>query len=515
MWVSTLDRRIVVDRTHLTRRGLLRYGVGLTGLVVVTAACGQAATPAAPTSAPAAPAAPAAAPTTAPAAAAAATTAPAAAAAAATPTKAAAAAAPTAAPTAVPAATSAAGAGAVVQLQVSTRGGGDGTVMVQTIDSFQKQNPNVKLTHVSYGPEPDYWTKVEAVFATKQLADVVWASTGNLLNFANRSILGPLDDIIKGDSYDLTDYVPNALASLSLKGKLYAMPWGAHPGNGGLDYNATMLNAAGFTNVTDDANSILDWTYETLMQAAVKTTKQTGGKIDVYGYLPGVDYLSLGNVLGAYGADFFNADGTKLTMDTPEFLKGMNWVYDCFVTNKVSPAPNADGGSLFDSQKLAMYLVQWAGQFQPGINPPDLFKWNDSLQPKGPAGKRGTHLTINGQAMSAITQHQKESWSFIKFLMDPAQNIAIVLANGGRPAARHAVLDSPILVDKMKAAKVWATAIYTAEPWRQPANYRWPEFQTIMVNAFADCWVGKQTIEQALPNATKLLQAVMDKPAAT
>ena len=32
---------------------------------------------------------------------------------------------------------------------------------------------------------------------------------------------------------------------------------------------------------------------------------------------------------------------------------------------------------------------------------------------------------------------------------------------------------------------------------------------------FADCWVGKQTIEQALPNATKLLQAVVDKPAAS
>lgn len=435
------------------------------------------------------------------------------------PTPAPAAAAPTASlaatPTPAPAAAGNAGAAATVQIQVSTRGAGDGTIMVKTADAFSKQMGNIQVTHVSYGPEPDYWTKVEAVFATKQLADVVWASTGNLLNFANRSILGPLDDIIKGDAYDLNDYVQNALASLTLKGKLYAMPWGSHPGNGGLTYNATMLNAAGFDKVTDDANSILDWTYDTLMDAAVKTTKRSGDQVQVYGYLPGTDYLSLGNVLGAFGADFLNADGTKLTTDTPEFLKGMTWVYDVFVTHKASPAPGANGDMLFDSQKLAMEQTQYAGQFQPGINPPDLFKWNDSLQPKGPTGKRGTHLTINGQAMSALTQHKKEAWSFIKYLMDPAQNVQIVLANGGRPAARHAVLESPILIEKMKAQKIWANAIETAEPWRQPSNFRWPEFNATIQQVFADCWVGKQTIEQALPNATKLLQAVMDKPAAT
>jgi ABC-type glycerol-3-phosphate transport system substrate-binding protein len=99
--------------------------------------------------------------------------------------------------------------------------------------------------------------------------------------------------------------------------------------------------------------------------------------------------------------------------------------------------------------------------------------------------------------------------------MDPAQNIAVVLANGGRPAARKAVLESPILFEKMKAAKVWATAIETAEPWRQPANFRWPEFNFALPQVFGDCWAGKQTIEQALPNAIKTLQAIMDKPVAS
>jgi ABC-type glycerol-3-phosphate transport system substrate-binding protein len=63
--------------------------------------------------------------------------------------------------------------------------------------------------------------------------------------------------------------------------------------------------------------------------------------------------------------------------------------------------------------------------------------------------------------------------------------------------------------------KVWAKGIMEAEPWRQPSNYRWPEFNTTITNVFADVWIGKQTVEQALPNATKLLQAVLDKPPVT
>lgn len=484
-----------MNRQNVTRRGLLRYGVGTIGLTALLAACsGQA--PAAPTQASGQGAA--AAPTTA----------------AAAPTKAAAA--PTTAAasgTAAPAATTAPVASTGVEIKVSTRGGTDGQIMIKTAETFGKQT-GIKVTHVSYGPEPDYWTKVEALYATKQLADVVWASTGNLLNFANRGFMADLGPIIKADNYDMSDYIQNALDSMSLKGKLYGMPWGTHPGNGGLVYNVNMLNDAGFTKITDDPSSILDWTYDTLMQAAQKTTKISSGRTDVYGYLPGNDYLSLTNVLGAYGADFLSEDGTKLTMDTPEFAKGMQWVYDAYVTNKVSPAPGSNGDQLFDSQKLAMELSGYWGQFQPGIKD-DAFKWNDSLQPTGPTGKRGTHLTINGQCISSITQHQKEAWEFVKYLMAPEQNVQIVLSGGGRPAARKSVLDSPELMQKMKAHKVWVQDIEAAEPWRQPANFRWPEFNTTIQQAFASCWVGKQTLEQAMPNAKKLLQAVLDKPAAS
>ena len=211
--------------------------------------------------------------------------------------------------------------------------------MENSVVTFLAQT-GIKFKHVSYGPEPDYWSKAQALHATGQVADVLWASTGNLHNFANRGLLAELDPLIAADKYDLSDYVPAGLTSLSLNGKLYGMPWGGHPGNGGLLYNVDMLNAAGF-NVTEDPDSLDNWTYDTLRDAAAKTTTTKDGRADTFGYGPSTDFLSLNNVLGAYGARFMTPDGKSLAMDTPEFMAAMSWVRDIFMS-KSAPAPGPD-----------------------------------------------------------------------------------------------------------------------------------------------------------------------------
>jgi multiple sugar transport system substrate-binding protein len=417
-----------------------------------------------------------------------------------------------AAPTVAPATSSGA------ELQVSTRGSTDGDIMEKSVVTFAQQT-GIKFKHVSYGGEPDYWSKVQALHATGQVADVIWASTGNLHNFANRGILAELDSLIAADKYDLSDYVPAGLASMSLNGKLYGMPWGGHPGNGGLLYNVDLLNAAGF-NVTEDPDSLNNWTYDTLKDAATKTTTSKDGRADVLGYSPGTDFLSLNNVLGAYGARFMTPDGSALAMDTPEFSAAMNWVRDIFV-NKWSPALDPDGtamantqNELFGGGRLATLQTQYTGQFTPGEKViQGKFKWNVGLQPKGPAGKRGTALTINGMTISSISKHKPEAWQFVKWLMEPENQVPIILAGGSRPGLRTKVLNDERLMTQLKAHKVFAKALLEAEPWQMPANYRWPEFNSTVIQVFAGVWSGTQTLEQAMPDAKKKLQDVLDKPA--
>jgi hypothetical protein len=147
------------------------------------------------------------------------------------------------------------------ELQVATRGSTDGDIMETSVVTFLNQT-GIKFKHVSYGPEPDYWSKVQALHATGQVADVLWASTGNLHNFANRGILAELDPLL---------------------------------------YNADMLNAAGF-KVTEDPDSLDNWTYDTLKEAAAKTTTTKDGRAETFGYSPGTDFLSFLDLDGLRGA---------------------------------------------------------------------------------------------------------------------------------------------------------------------------------------------------------------------
>src|SRR5215210_7790032 len=232
----------------VSRRRLLAYAGGLLGTAAL-AACGGAASPtAAPAKPTEAPKPAAGAPTTAPAAGAATT--------------------PAAGATAAPAAQPAAAGKPGVEFQVATRGSGDGEIMEKTLVKFAQETGN-KGTHLSYGGEPEYWAKVQAQHATKQVADVIWASTGGIYTFANRGVLAELDPIIAGDKYSLEDYVKNALDTLKLNGKLYGLPWGGHPGNGGVGYNVDLLQKGGL-NVTEDCMSFDNVTWDQLMEAGMK-----------------------------------------------------------------------------------------------------------------------------------------------------------------------------------------------------------------------------------------------------
>jgi multiple sugar transport system substrate-binding protein len=247
------------------------------------------------------------------------------------------------------------------EIQVATRGGSDGETMEKTAARFLDKT-GTKVTHVSYGGQPEYWAKVKAMHATKQAADVVWASTGGLYGFASSGILAELDPLIKGDKYELEDYVKAALDTCSLNGKLYAMPWGGHPGEGAsVLYNIDLISKAGVSGLTEDCMSFDGWTWDKVAEAATKTTQG-----DTYGFMPATSFLSLTNTIGGFGGEFLSPDGKTLTIETPEFKKGLQLVADFFSKHKVAPIPDPklDTGELFATGKLAMLQTGYWGQIR-------------------------------------------------------------------------------------------------------------------------------------------------------
>lgn len=481
---------------HLSRRALLGL-LAAGGSAALLAACGGGGTAAAPTSAPAG------APTTAPAAAPTTAAAPAVGA---TP-----AAQPTTAAAAGAAATSApqAASGAAAAIRVSFRQGSDAEWQQKFIPRFQQANPNIKVTLDVLPGEPEYWAKVQALYATGQVADMIWASLGNYKNFADKGLLNALDPIIAKNKYDLGDYTAPGLENMKWNGKLYGMPWGAHTGNCGVMYNADLLDKDGVK--IEDATKDFD----SLYQAAVKLTKASGDKRTQFGFIPASGQIGMNNVIRSFGGDFMDKAGQKLTLDSQQAMAGITWLQKMWKDTSITFGGGLNPDELFANGQIALYQAWWGNQFVPGdkqIN--GKFKWDIVRMPVGPGGVVGTQLTINGIAMSSITKQPDATWEYIKYMMDPASQIEIVLNNGGRPGQRRAVLDNAELAAKLKAPKTFIPLYDTALPWPEPANHRWPELNTAVDQVFGPIWTGKVALDAGMKDATAKLQEILSKPKA-
>jgi multiple sugar transport system substrate-binding protein len=475
---------------HLSRRQVLAVLSGSAAAVVV-AACGAPAAPPAATSAPAKPAEskPAESKPAAPAAQPAATTAPAAAGQAA----------------------SSAPKQATGEVKVHFRNNDDAKWQDEKfIPAFNAKYPNLKVVQEILPDQPEYFPKVAALHATGTLGDMVWASMAGFRSLAIRKITRPLDDLVKADNYDMSDYEKIGISEMTWENQLFGMPWGAHTGSSVLLYNVDMLEKAGI-KVPDDVD-----TYEKLMAAAKKLNVVKDGKPDVFGFAPGWAATDVFQWMRAFGGNPWDEAGKKVTIKSPESLAGFKAWTEYFVQDR-SPiqAGQTTFLQLFAGGKIAMTMSGYQIDFNPGKAIGDKFKWDAVLMPKGPGpnGKIPTNFTINGITVAAKAKNPEGAWQYMKFLMDKETQIDLVKSGAGRPAPRKIILDDPELM-KLKGHKTTRPIFPTAQGWLEPANLRIEEARSTFDQLVGPIASKEAKLDDKLDEIEKQLQAVLDKPRA-
>lgn len=472
---TMINGELEFGRRAPSRRGFL--AMAMVGVSGVLAACGgEEAKPAA--EAPKAPAAGAAAPT----AAAAATKAPA------------------AAPTTAPAAKQ-------VEIHTNFRQGGDAEWQARLMPKFMEKNPNIKVVLDTLPAEPEYWAKVAALFATGQAGDFIWASNGNFLGYAENGVPRELDSIISKDKYDLGDYTKVGLDNMRYQGKVFGMPWGSHCQNCLVMYNEDLLKEAGVTIEQAVAS------YDALYEAAKKATKGAAGSRTQFGFLPAGGQTALNCNLRAFGGETYDAAGKKLLMNDPAAIEAIKWTQKMWKDTAPVFGSGFNGDELFATGKIAMVQAGYPNHFVPGDKAiAGKFKWGITLMPKGPKGIVGTQFTVNGITINSASKQPDATWEYMKFMMDPVTQEEIVLNNGGRPAARKAVLDNPKIMSTVTSHKAMRPLYDTALGWPSPANSRWPEFTTALDQVMGPIWTGAIELDPGMKAATTKLQEILDKP---
>lgn len=410
---------------------------------------------------------------------------------------------PTAAPTPAPAKKE------PVTIRFHARVGTQGDHFIERARAFEAEHPDIKIKEELI-PGEEYHQKIEVLLAGGTVADTFWTIllAGLYFRYANMGMTLPIDDLIAADKYDLSVFFPTAIEAAKFKGKMYGLPWVCHPGRVGAFFNKTMYEQAGVPLPPEDGN----WDIDDLVEQAKALTKDTNGdgKIDQFGFRPGTDIWSVLVWLRSFGAEIFSEDGTKCVMDSEEGMAAFQFLYDLYHTHKVAPTPEQVVDMMFETGMVAnMQSGYWGISTRARIG--DRFVMSCAPLPKGPAGVLGSMYEFDPICIYSKTKYPRESFEWLKWLANQETGIRIAEV-GSVPGARPDVWESPRLT-KEPMHNVMKNIMYNVMPFRGPANFRGAEIEDVFNQGIGSLWLGKGTVKEVVPELTKAIQAVLDKPA--
>ena len=192
---------------------------------------------------------------------------------------------------------------------------GDNPAQIQELFNRYAEANNVKI-EVNSPVEDD--KVITALSGTEPPDVLVLGGPDSVASWVNEGLLAPLDELAAEANIDLNDIYPAMLAQGRYQGKLYALPWGSD--TYGLYWNKDLFEQAGL-----DPEKAPE-TMEELLDYADKLTKvDENGQITQLGFVPDFSWGHMEQYIKLYGSFWFDDDGAKVQLDTPEMIAALRW----------------------------------------------------------------------------------------------------------------------------------------------------------------------------------------------
>jgi len=299
----------------------------------------------------------------------------------------------------------------------------------KVVTAFEAENPDIKVELDTYPFRQLFETIEVRMKAQDANLDVISVDVPLVASYAIRGYLAPLDE------YFTADDIKNTWLEASGKAGSYNGHFMAAPQNTSSQFmyiNRKLFQDAGITppkgfgpDQTIDFQQITDiasndrWTWEQVVDAAKKLTKESGGKTDVWGLeFDQVSRLYQMQCLGeSLGQPLLSPDGLKASgyLNSEKWIQAAQWYSDLFNKWKVSPknvSPD-ESPNLFTAGKVAIFVGgEWnVPRFkEAGV---------DFLVAPFPYFAGGKPVTGTGSwhiGIAKSSQHKAEAAKFIKFL---------------------------------------------------------------------------------------------------
>lgn len=280
------------------------------------------------------------------------------------------------------------------------------------IEAFRKAYPSIKLELV---PKSDD-QKILTAAASKSLPDLLWLGRTDLISYAARGIIRPLDDLAQRDGFPLTRLYDAAVDESRYNGKLYGIPQ-FHTARA-LYVNLDALKEAG---IDQSALNTGDWNQ--LLDLGGKLVKKTGDRVDRWGFDPkGENFLWLWGL--ANGGKFISDDNKQVSYNDPKVVEALDWckkVYDAQGGYKSYLAAKStwQNDEQFARGQVAMTVYE---NFVLGITAQTTPNLNFAVLPvrkrNGGANDWTGFTSGNAWAITTGAKDPEAAWAFITYMAD-------------------------------------------------------------------------------------------------
>lgn len=376
------------------------------------------------------------------------------------------------------------------------RKSGQGLAEQMSIDSYMKENPNVKIEVEALAEEP-FKNKLKAYMASNESIDITMVHGGaELSTLVKAKYVKELDPkAYEGDKYN---FLPGVFRSFTFDGKVYGLPRNS-------DYEVIYYNKKLFA----DNGVKVPTTYNELLDAAKAfrakgvTPMSTNGK-DLWSF--GEMFQNTAQRINGDQNAILDAVDQKKSfaqdesfLQTAKLLKQMldvKMFQDAFMTSDYGASQN-----LFAQEKAAMwYMGSWEAGMATNEKLPESFRKNLGVI-KYPIvecgkGKENDLLAWNGggYALTTASKNPEEAKKFFDYLMSANQWPKNAWDTGAAvPAQKYTLTGKESEIQK-QLTDILVNASSTAGV--SFIDYGTPAFKDDVQNAFGKFFAGASTPEQ-------------------
>ena len=251
----------------------------------------------------------------------------------------------------------------------TSESGNEGDFERSLIAAFEKENPSIKV-HFTLISFSDGAEKIEKAIAEGKAPDIIYDAPGRIINWAEKGLLEPLDDVLATEKPYITAILLAVSAGKDRRTYMYPM----HEGAFSMAFNKEMLEDLGLIGLLPYKRKDRQWTvaeYERLL-TALKEKLPAGTVPGVFYYKNvGGDQGTRAFLVNLYGnANLLNGDYSGYIYNSPQAVRNMEWTVGAMKRGLL-----LDGKELTSNDAISMFVSSQAAHTI--LYSPQLNKMND------------------------------------------------------------------------------------------------------------------------------------------